>query len=170
MANQVVRWFPVVPAAAFAMTSAPCLAFAIEAAHLPDYPDVTVEHAELVVSPGGVSDSAYLTIYNGTGSEVSITNVTADGFLRAEIVKRGTHMFGYEEVVAEDADLIISRKSELDMGRDAIFITMERNGELPDKVTMTIGFDDGSHRTVPVRVVHTDREKTTHQHGAPELE
>lgn len=170
MANQVIRWSLTLSAPFLILVSASYSASGVNATHLPDYPDVTVEHAELLPGPSGIPDTAYLTIYNGTGSPVSVTQVTARGYGSVAVVKRSLHLFGYEEVVAEDADLIIPAKSELEMGQDSVFITMDKDGETPDTVTITIGFDNGDLRSFPLQINDTDSPKTSHHHGLPKLE
>lgn len=170
MANQVIRSLPAIPTAFFALFSIPCSASGFNPSHLADYPNVVVEHAELVLSPEGIPDTAYLTIYNGTANPVSVTRVTASGYNSAAVVKRSQHLFGFEEVAVDDADLAIPAMSELEMSQDAVFVTMERDRELPESVTITVGFDDGSLRSVPASIVGTGRARTSHHHGAPELE
>jgi len=170
MANQVIRLLPTIPSAVFALVSIPCSASGFNPSHLPDYPNVVVEHAELVLSPEGIPDTAYLTIYNGTGNPVSVTRVAASGYKSAVVVKRSQHMFGLEEVTADEGDLAIPAMSELEMSQDAVFVTMERERELTESVTITIGFDDGNLRSVPARIVEAGGARTSHHHGASELE
>ena len=170
MANQVVRWLPSMLVTLLALTPIPGLASGLASAHRPEYPDVTIEHAELVLSPPGIPDTVYLTIYNGTGDQISLVDVTANSYRNAAAVKRSPHLFGLEEVPAEDADLAIPAMSELEMNRNTVFITMERDGEPPKGVTFTIQFDDGSLQWVPARIVYADGARTSHHHGAPELE
>jgi hypothetical protein len=170
MANQVIRWLPTIPTALLALISIPCSASGLNPSHLPDYPNVVVEHAELVLSPDGISDTAYLTIYNGTGNPVSVTRVTASGYNSTAVVKRSQHLFGFEEVAADEGDLAIPAMSELEMSQDAVFVTMDRDQQMPESVKITVGFDDGSLRSVPARIVDTGRTRTSHLHGASELE
>ncbi|KQZ59759.1 hypothetical protein ASD54_23545 [Rhizobium sp. Root149] len=170
MANQVILWLPAIQTGLLALIATPCSASGFNPSHLPDYPNVVVEHAELVLSPEGIPDTAYLTIYNGTGSPVSVTQVTASGYNSAAFVKRSQHLFGYEEIAVNDADLAIPAMAELDMSQDAVFVTMQRDRELLGSVTITVGFDDGSLRSVPARIVETGRARTSHHHGASELE
>lgn len=170
MANQVTRLLLLIPAGVLALTSSPYSTSAFNPAHIGDYPDVTVEHAELVRSPDGIPDTASLTIYNGTNSRVSITQVSADGYKNVVLVKRSPHLFGLEEVAAEDGDLGIPPMADYEMGEDSVFISMERSDAAPNSVTITVTFDDGSLRSIPARVVDTAGARTRHHHGAPEFE
>lgn len=171
MANQVKqRLLLSAAAAAVSFTLAVTPAAGRQTKHLPDYANLMVEHAELVLGPEGVSDSLYLTIYNGTGRDVAIADIAVAGYADATLVRRTNGFRGSEEVTLSDAFLVIPRKAELDMGKDTLFISLKRNARLPRSVMMTITFDDGTSTTVLPRILESGNDETSHHHGALELE
>lgn len=70
--------------AAFSSLSGPTSA---RASSLPLASDVPViEHAEIILGPRGTKDRAFLTIWNGTSEEKSITRLRIAGYGRIALV------------------------------------------------------------------------------------
>jgi hypothetical protein len=169
MANQVTTW-PLAAVATLLVSQASASAEGVQNLRKADYGGVTIEHAELALAPQGLRDTAYVTIYNGTLGDVAISDVKVGGYSTAILVSRAAGLTGFKETPLKDAFIVIPRKAELDMGRDTVFISLDRVSRLPRSVTMTIEFDDGTSRTVPLAILDGDRAETSHHHAAPNFE
>lgn len=164
MTIQVRRLFWVVAAMCLA-APASATAEAVETSHQIDYDAVTVEHAELVLSPGGLRDAAYLTIFNGTAQDVAIDSITVAGYSNSFLMTPVLGSAEFEETRLQNAFVMIPRKAELDMGPDTVFIALDRISQLPPTATMEIGFADGTSRTIPLTILDDRSPETSHHHG-----
>ena len=50
-----------------------------------------IEHAEIILGPRATKDRAFLTIWNGTSEEKSITRLRIAGYGRIALVQAGRH-------------------------------------------------------------------------------
>lgn len=169
MVNQVITWSLAV-GATLLVSQVGASAEGLQNLHKADYGGVTIEHAELALAPQGLPDTAYVTIYNGTLGDVAISDVKVTGYSTATLVSRTAGLAGFMETPLTDAYIVIPRKAELDMGRDTVFISLDRVSRLPRSVTMTIQFDDGTSRTVPLAILDGNRAETSHHHAAQDFE
>jgi hypothetical protein len=138
--------------------------------HSVKYPDVTIEHAELVVGFSGFPELAFLTIYNGSAADIAVTGVSVAGYKSTSLVRRTAQLVGYDEIPLEKATIVIPPRADLDMGRDTLFLSLEGAGGLPRRVTLTVGFDNGTTQSVPAAVLPPGSRGSSHHHGTPELE
>ena len=169
MANQAKRWCVAATAFLFAGQCG-VLANVTNQPHQINYDALTVEHAELVLASDGVTDTAYVTVYNGTGDDLAIVSVKVTGYSAATLESPMAKSKGFEQVQLSDTYLVIPRKAELDMGQDTVFISLVRNSGPPKAATMTLKFDDGTARAVPLDILAPDAAETNHHHGEPNRE
>lgn len=97
-----------------------------------------------MLGPEGIPDIVYLTIYNGTGRDVAVSDIAVGGYCAATLVRRTSGFTGFDETAVWDAYLVIPRKAELDMGKGTVFTSLDREAGLPRNVTTTIVFNDSS--------------------------
>lgn len=169
MANQAKRWCVAASAILFAGQSG-VWADVTNEPHQINYDALTIEHAELVLAPDGVTDNAYVTVYNGTTDDMAIISVKVTGYSNATLVSPMAKSKGFEQVPLSDTYVVIPRKAELDMGPDSVFISLTRNSGPPKAATMTLKFDDGTLRAVPLDILAPDAAETNHHHGEPNRE
>jgi len=169
MANQAKRWCVAATAFLFAGQSS-VLANVTNEPHQIKYDSLTIEHAELVLAPNGVTDTAYITVYNGTGDEIAIVSIEVAGYSAATLESPMSDSKGFERVPLSDAYVVIPRNAELDMDQDTVFISLVRSSGPPKAATMTLKFDDGTSRAVPLEIIAPDSAETNHHHGEPNRE
>ncbi len=169
MANQAKRWRVAAGAFLFAGQSG-VLAEVTNGLHQINYDALTIEHAELALTPDGATDKAYVTVYNGTPDDMAIVSVKVTGYTTATLVSPMAKSKGFEQVPLSDTYVVIPRKAELDMGPDSVFISLVRNSGPPKAATMTLKFDDGTSRAVPLEIIAPDSAETNHHHGEPNRE
>ena len=108
--------------------------------------------------------------YNGTPDDMAIVSVNVTGYSTATLVSPMAKSKGFEQVPLSDTYVVIPRKAELDMGQDTVFISLMRNSGPPKAATMTLKFDDGTLRAVPLDILAPDAAETNHHHGEPNRE
>jgi copper(I)-binding protein len=169
MANQAKRWGVVAAASLFAGQSG-VFANVTNDLHRINYDALTIEHAELDLTPDGATDKAYVTVYNGSPADMAIVSVKVTGYSTATLMSPMVKSKGFEQVPLADTYVVIPRKAELDMGPDSVFISLVRSSGPPKAATMTLEFDDGSSRAVPLDILAPDETETNHHHGEPDRE
>ena len=112
MANQAKRWCVAATAFLFAGQSG-VLANVTNQPHQINYDALTVEHAELVLASDGVTDTAYVTVYNGTGDDLAIVSVKVTGYSAATLESPMAKSKGFEQVPLSDTYVVIPPKAEV---------------------------------------------------------
>jgi len=169
MANQAKRW-RVAAGAFFIAGQSGVLAEVTNGLHQINYDALTIEHAELALTPDGATDKAYVTVYNGTGDDLAIVSVKVTGYSAATLESPMAKSKGFEQVPLSDTYLVIPRKAELDMDQDTVFISLVRSSGPPKAATMTLKFDNGTSRAVPLEILALGSAETNHHHGEPDRE
>lgn len=124
---------------------------------------VTIEHAQIILGRSGMPDQLYLTIHNETQGDVRIASVTAGGYLDARVVVPGRANAAGGQTV-DEAFLVIPKLAEIDMRPGTLFIQLERRGNLPRRVQVTVAFGDGSQGYVPATILPPEGTPSDHHH------
>ena len=101
-----------------------------------------IEHAEIILGPDGTKDRAFLTIWNGTPEEKSITGLRIAGYGRIALVQAGRTQVDRYTSDIDDMVLTVPSNSEMYMKPNTLFFSIERVGELPGTVEIEVEIDN----------------------------
>ncbi|MEP1978679.1 copper chaperone PCu(A)C [Hyphomonas sp.] len=138
--------------------------------HLNPPQTLTVEHAELLI-PDDDAAEAYLTIWNGSQTQVSLTSVRSELFGRVTIVQTEFSSGKTRELPA-DRVLPIPGHAELSMRWNGVRLRLDQPASLPPDRTrssLTLVFESGTELEVEADVVRSRNLLTRHRHGEGDL-
>lgn len=129
---------------------------------------VTIEHAEIVLSPSPAGIAAgYLAVFNGTKEEIGLSAVTTADFDSVSLHK--TEMDdGFVRMRPVEGPLRIPQGTELVMRPGGLHLMlMEPTDEVTvgGNVTLAVEFADGSTQKVAATVLEPGQKPTYHHHG-----
>lgn len=147
---------------------APWSAGAAEAGHDPVGDGVSVEHAEIVVSPpGGMMMAGYLAIWNGTQGRMDLTAVESADFGSVSL-HRAESADGVARMRPFTDFLPIPGHSELLMKQAGIHLVLsdpKRSLTANDSIALSLVFQDGTRLEAAARVLAPGDAPTDHHHG-----
>ncbi|WP_157928798.1 copper chaperone PCu(A)C [Pararhizobium haloflavum] len=129
---------------------------------------VTVEHAEIVLSPSPSGMAAgYLTVSNNTEQQVALTSVATPSFGQVSL-HRSEMKEGIARMRPVLGPLRIPQNTELVMRPGGIHLMLMQPA--PDtkpgaRVALEVAFADGSTKTVSATVLGFGEKPTDHHHG-----
>lgn len=132
-----------------------------------------VEHAELLVVDGPKGQAkAFLTIWNGTDSEVRLSSISSATF-RSVLTVSSQLDNGLSQQRRLEDFVAIPSHAELRMQPNGIQLVLsepisEIKGRQSEPLTLT--FDDGKRMEVVAKVVNSRNELVAHHHGQTETD
>lgn len=134
--------------------------------HAPVDEGVSVEHAEIVVSPSG-GMAGYLTIWNGTQGRIDLTAVESEDF--GSVLARRTELDGGVARMRPVTDFLpIPGHSELLMTQGGVHLMLgdpKQPLAANDSVALRLVFQDGTRLEAAARILAPGDAPTDHHHG-----
>lgn len=159
-----MREIAVVLVAAFsALVSGPTCALASSLPLASDVP--VIEHAEIILGPDGTKDRAFLTIWNGTPEEKSITGLRITGYGRIALVQAGRTPADRYTSDIDDMVLTVPSNSEVYMNPSTVFFSIGRVAELPGTVEIEVEIDNRYTIKSIAGLKPSGSSVTSHHHG-----
>lgn len=136
--------------------------------HEPAAAGISVEHAEITLSPpGGMMSAAYLVVWNGTLNQVDLAAVESRDFGSVSLHRTETGD-GVARMRPVKGVLPIPGHSELMMKQGGIHLTLsdpKAQLEPDNSVDLELRFQDGTRVTTAARVLAPGTPLTDHHHG-----
>lgn len=125
---------------------------------------VVVEHAEILLpSAEGERAEGYLAIWNGTQTQANLISIASDVFESSRIYRTVSG-----NIEAVPGGVFIPGHAELKMRSGGVHLVLKRPrvpfGQI-EHIALTLGFQDGTRLSVPMRIVKSKDELTDHRHG-----
>lgn len=127
--------------------------------------ELVIEHAEIILGPGGNQDRAFLTIWNGTPEEKSITGLQITGYGRIVLVQGGMTPADRYTSDVDDMVLTVPSNSEVYMKPNTVFFSIERVGELSNTVEIEVEIDNRYTIKSIAALKPSGSRVTSHHHG-----
>ncbi len=129
---------------------------------------LTVEHAEVLISDDeGVSAEGYLTIWNGTGQQVSLESIRSDAFAKISIVRTEISS-DLSNVGPVEGIVPVPGHAELTMRPNGTRLLLEEPVARPDPMaasSFVLVFEGGQEMVVAADTLQSRQQLTIHHHG-----
>lgn len=127
---------------------------------------VFIEHAEIVKGTDGGPDFAYLAIWNGSGSPLVISKISASGYADIQVARAKSETISRTSV--EASVLTIPSRSEIVMSPSTVFLAMTPPKKHLLPVQINVNFETGRKISATATDKPSPSELVHHDHGVAE--